>query len=176
MNETETHMPTPSLRDIEAAACARFGLTPAVLHGPSRCRAIVRPRQIVMYLAREMTPLSYPRIGAHFHRDHTTVLSGERRIRELIELKPKVAAYVREVRAMVRPREKEKARELAQLPLVTDNCDTNTPADTNTPPILPLERSSEGEVAEATPGRAGSIATACGRRARRQSCEGRRGS
>jgi chromosomal replication initiation ATPase DnaA len=117
MNETETL--TPSLRDIEAAACARFGLTPEMLHGPSRCRGIARPRQIVMYLAREMTPLSYPRIGAHFHRDHTTVLSGERRIRELMLVKPKLAAYVREVRALVRPREKEKARELAQQPLVT---------------------------------------------------------
>jgi chromosomal replication initiator protein len=115
MNETET----PTLRDIEAAACVRFGLTVEQLRGPRKCRGIVRPRQIVMYLAREMTPLSYPRIGAHFHRDHTTVLSGERRIRELIEVKPKVAAYVREVRAMIRPREKEKARELAAQPLVT---------------------------------------------------------
>jgi chromosomal replication initiator protein len=119
MNETATPALAPSLRDIEAAVCARFGLTLDMLHGPSRCRGIVRPRQIVMFLAREMTPLSYPRLGAHFHRDHTTVLSGERRIRELIEIKPKLAAYVREVRAMVRPREKEQAREWAQQPLVT---------------------------------------------------------
>jgi chromosomal replication initiation ATPase DnaA len=123
MNETETHdaslAPTPSLRDIEAAACARFGLTVEQLRGPRRNIYVARPRQIVMYLAREMTPLSYPRIGAHFHRDHTTVLSGERRIRELMLVKPKLAAYVREVRALVRPREKEKARELAQQPLVT---------------------------------------------------------
>jgi chromosomal replication initiator protein len=119
MNETETPALAPSLRDIEAAACARFGLTLEQLRGPRKCLYVVRPRQIVMYLAREMTPLSYPRIGAHFHRDHTTVLSGERRIRELIEIKPKVAAYVREVRAMVKPREKQLAREWAQLPLVT---------------------------------------------------------
>ena len=110
---------TPSLRDIEAAVCARFGLTPEILRGPKKHRGIARPRQIVMFLAREMTPLSYPRIGAHFHRDHTTVLFGERRIRELMGIKPKVAEYVRECRALVKPREKELARELAAQPLVT---------------------------------------------------------
>jgi hypothetical protein len=161
MNETETL--SPSLRDIEAAACARFGLTVEQLRGPKKVRGIVRPRQIVMYLAREMTPLSYPRIGAHFNRDHTTVLSGERRIRALIEEKPKVAAYVSEVRAMIRPREKLLARELSLLPLVTTHSDTQ--------PRLPLLRASapEGEVAEATPLSAGAS------RAQRQSCEGRRG-
>jgi len=139
MNETETPVATPvlapSLRDIEAAVCARFGLTWDMLHGPSRCRGIVRPRQIVMYLAREMTPLSYPRIGAHFQRDHTTVLSGERRIRELIQIKPKLAAYVREVRALVRPREKEQARAWAQQPMVIEPL-------TETQAILPLVRES----------------------------------
>lgn len=119
MNETETPPPSPSLRDIEAAVCARFGLTPEILRGPQKHRGIARPRQIVMFLAREMTPLSYPRIGAHFHRDHTTVLFGERRIRELMAVKPKLAAYVRECRALVKPREKHRARELANLPLVT---------------------------------------------------------
>ena len=106
MNETETmDSLAPTLRDIEAAVCARFGLTPEILRGPKKQRGIARPRQIVMFLAREMTMLSYPRIGAHFNRDHTTVLSGERRIRELMEKKPKLADYVKECRALVRPRE-----------------------------------------------------------------------
>jgi hypothetical protein len=48
-----------------------------------------------------------------------TVLFGERRIRELMEKKPKLAGYVEECRALVKPREKEQARELAALPLVT---------------------------------------------------------
>jgi chromosomal replication initiator protein len=115
MNETAT----PSLRDIEAAVCARFGLTPEILRGPKKQRGIARPRQIVMFLAREMTQLSYPHIGAHFNRDHTTVLHGERRIRALMAEKPKLADYVRECRALVRPREKTQARELASQPLVT---------------------------------------------------------
>jgi chromosomal replication initiator protein len=110
---------TPSLKDIEAAVCSRFGLTPEVLRGPRRERGIARPRQIVMFLAREMTPLSYPRIGAHFNRDHTTILHGERQVRALMAVKPKLAAYVSECRALVKPREKEMARELSQQPLVT---------------------------------------------------------
>ena len=134
---------TPTLRDIEAAVCARFGLTPEILRGPKKQRGIARPRQIVMFLAREMTPLSYPQIGAHFHRHHTTVLSGERRIRALMTERPKVAAYVKECRALVVPREKQQARALAALPLVTDNSDTNTQT------VLPLEPSFEGEVVSA---------------------------
>jgi chromosomal replication initiator protein len=116
---TQTPHFTPSLRDIEAAVCARFGLTVEQLRGPKRPRGIARPRQIAMFLAREMTPLSYPRIAAHFNRDHTTVLFGERRIRELMITRPKLAEYVKECRALVRPREKEQARELAAQPLVT---------------------------------------------------------
>ena len=119
MNETATGDLTPALRDIEAAVCARFGLTPEILRSNKKHRGIARPRQIVMYLAREMTPLSYPRIAAWFHRDHTTVLWGERRIRQLIIEKPKVAAYVRECRALVKPRDKERDRELVSQPLVT---------------------------------------------------------
>jgi len=161
MNETAT----PTLRDIEMAVCARFGLTPEILRGPKKHRGIARPRQIVMYLAREMTPLSYPRIGAWFHRDHTTVLWGERRIRQLMIEKPKVAAYVRECRALVKPREKEQARELSLQPLVTVfNRDEPRPS-------LPRAcvSTQAGEVAVATPEGAGAS------RALRQSCEGRRG-
>jgi hypothetical protein len=118
-----------------------------------------------MYLAREMTPLSYPRIAAWFHRDHTTVLWGERRIRELMMKKPKLAAYVRECRALVVPRGKQMARELATQPLVTIHPDANAQVR------LPLVRDSaqDGEVAVATPGSAGAS------RAPRQSCEGQRG-
>ena len=118
MDETLTL--TPSLKDIEAAVCSRFGLTPEILRSPRRNRAVARPRQIVMFLAREMTELSLPRIGAHFNRDHTTVLHGQRRIRALMADKPKLAAYVSECRALVKPREKEQARELASQPLVTE--------------------------------------------------------
>ena len=53
------------------------------LTGPSRTRALVTARQIAMYLCRELTDLSLPKIGAEFGgRDHTTVMNAERRIRK----------------------------------------------------------------------------------------------
>ncbi len=53
------------------------------LCGPSRTRALVTARQIAMYLCRELTDLSLPKIGQQFGgRDHTTVMNADRRIRK----------------------------------------------------------------------------------------------
>jgi chromosomal replication initiator protein len=50
-----------------------------------RTRVIVKPRQIAMYLAKTLTPRSFPEIGRRFGgRDHTTVLHAVRKIEELI--------------------------------------------------------------------------------------------
>lgn len=63
--------------DIEEAVCREFGVTLRMLRGPSRAAAVSRPRQILMYLARKHTDLSYPHIGQRLGgRDHTTVMSG----------------------------------------------------------------------------------------------------
>ena len=73
----------PDIADVERAVAARFNLTRDQMLGLTRARAVSRPRQIAMFLAREMTGLSLPRIGRHFARDHTTVLHACRRIRAL---------------------------------------------------------------------------------------------
>src|SRR5690606_27188714 len=53
--------------------------------GPSRGRHLVMARQIAMYLCRELTGLSLPKIGAQFgNRDHTTVMYAERKINQLL--------------------------------------------------------------------------------------------
>lgn len=55
------------------------------LIGPKRVRTIARPRQIAMYLAKQLTPRSLPEIGRRFGgRDHTTIMHGVRRIEELM--------------------------------------------------------------------------------------------
>jgi chromosomal replication initiator protein len=62
-----------------------FGLTIEDLCGSSRSRVLVTARQIAMYLCRELTDLSLPKIGQAFGgRDHTTVMHANRKIRELM--------------------------------------------------------------------------------------------
>ena len=67
---------------IMAATAEYFGLTMEDLCGSSRSRALVNARQIAMYLCRELTEMSLPKIGQMFGgRDHTTVIHADRKIR-----------------------------------------------------------------------------------------------
>jgi chromosomal replication initiator protein len=66
--------------DIQAAACAHFGVTLEELLSNRRTQRLAWARQVAMYLARELTSESFPSIGRHFGgRDHTTVLHAWRR-------------------------------------------------------------------------------------------------
>jgi chromosomal replication initiator protein len=70
---------------IMAVTAAYYAVTMEDLCGSSRSRQLVTARQIAMYLCREMTDLSLPKIGQHFGgRDHTTVMHADRKIRELM--------------------------------------------------------------------------------------------
>jgi chromosomal replication initiator protein len=70
---------------IIAQTAAYFGLSLEELTGPSRGRHLVMARQIAMYLCRELTDLSLPKIGAQFgNRDHTTVMYADRKINQLL--------------------------------------------------------------------------------------------
>jgi chromosomal replication initiator protein len=70
---------------IMAQTAAYYALTIDDLCGASRSRQLVTARQIAMYLCRELTELSLPKIGQHFgNRDHTTVMHADRKIRELM--------------------------------------------------------------------------------------------
>ncbi|MEO7131765.1 MAG: chromosomal replication initiator protein DnaA [Dermatophilaceae bacterium] len=70
---------------IMAVTSAYYAVTLEDLCGSSRSRQLVTARQIAMYLCREMTDLSLPKIGQHFGgRDHTTVMHADRKIRELM--------------------------------------------------------------------------------------------
>ncbi len=62
-----------------------FGLTIEDLSGSSRSRVLVTARQIAMYLCRELTEMSLPKIGQAFgNRDHTTVMHANKKVRELM--------------------------------------------------------------------------------------------
>ncbi|UUU32614.1 chromosomal replication initiator protein DnaA [Streptomyces sp. CA-210063] len=81
----ENASPEITATAIMAATADYFGLTVEDLCGTSRGRALVTARQIAMYLCRELTDLSLPKIGAQFgNRDHTTVMHADRKIRALM--------------------------------------------------------------------------------------------
>jgi chromosomal replication initiator protein len=91
---------TRSIADIKMAACEQFGLSPEELLSPTRTARIAWPRQVAMYLSRELTRESLPAIGREFGgRDHTTVLHAWRRTEQRISTNPASRATVEELRA-----------------------------------------------------------------------------
>jgi chromosomal replication initiator protein len=83
---------------IMAQTATYFGIDMEQLCGPSRSRVLVTARQIAMYLCRELTELSLPKIGQQFGgRDHTTVMHAERKIRKLMAEKRPIYNQVTEL-------------------------------------------------------------------------------
>ncbi|WP_344311132.1 chromosomal replication initiator protein DnaA [Fodinicola feengrottensis] len=75
--------PEITATQIMAASAEYFGVTMDDLCGQSRSRVLVNARQVAMYLCRELTELSLPKIGQSFgNRDHTTVMHADRKIRQ----------------------------------------------------------------------------------------------
>jgi len=81
----EAQGPEITAATIMGQTASYFGLSIDDLCGTSRSRVLVTARQIAMYLCRELTDLSLPKIGQQFGgRDHTTVMHAERKIRSLM--------------------------------------------------------------------------------------------
>jgi chromosomal replication initiator protein len=101
-------MPSESNPEITAATimaqtAAFFKLTLEDLCGTSRSRALVEARQIAMYLCRELTDLSLPKIGQTFGgRDHTTVMHADRKIRELMAERRALYNHVNEITTKIK--------------------------------------------------------------------------
>jgi chromosomal replication initiator protein len=88
---------------IIGATAAYFGLTVEDLCGSSRSRVLVNARQIAMYLCRELTEQSLPKIGQAFGgRDHTTVMHAERKIRNLMAERRSVFNQVTELTSRIK--------------------------------------------------------------------------
>lgn len=86
-----------------------FGITLEQLSSTDRSHTVVEARQIAMYLCRELTDLSLPKIGQHFGgRDHTTVMHANKKIVGLMAEKRETFNYVTELTNRI----KQKAREL----------------------------------------------------------------
>ncbi len=73
-----------TVEEIQRKVSEHYNIRLSDLIGPKRVRTIARPRQVAMYLAKQLTSRSLPEIGRRFGgRDHTTVMHGVKRIDEL---------------------------------------------------------------------------------------------
>ena len=92
-----------SIERIQELVCERFGVTHEELTGERRSQNIVYPRQVAMYLSRELTDASLPKIGKQFGgRDHTTVIHATSKIARLIREDRSVYNLIQELTARVR--------------------------------------------------------------------------
>jgi chromosomal replication initiator protein len=94
----EVQGPQITANMIMGQTASYFGLTIEDLCGSSRSRVLVTARHIAMYLCRELTDMSLPKIGAQFGgRDHTTVINADRKIRSLMAERRSIYTQVTEL-------------------------------------------------------------------------------
>ncbi|MGD2078710.1 MAG: chromosomal replication initiator protein DnaA [Chloroflexota bacterium] len=91
-----------TIERVMETVASYYHVTIEAIVGSGRSRTVAFPRQIIMYLARTETGLSYPQIGEHLgKRDHTTVLYGYEKISELMETDDRVRRETLEIKAML---------------------------------------------------------------------------
>lgn len=74
-----------TIEEIQRKVAEHYNIRLSDMIGPKRLRNIARPRQVAMYLSKQLTPRSLPEIGRRFGgRDHTTIIHGVRKIEELM--------------------------------------------------------------------------------------------
>jgi chromosomal replication initiator protein len=94
----EAQGPQITTATIMGQTASYFGLSIEDLCGTSRSRVLVTARHIAMYLCRELTDLSLPKIGQQFGgRDHTTVINADRKIRSLMAERRSIYTQVTEL-------------------------------------------------------------------------------
>jgi chromosomal replication initiator protein len=98
-------LPQVTITRIKDAVCERFALTVEELCSPRRSQAVAYPRQVAMYLSRELTDSSLPKIGKEFGgRDHTTVLHANAKITRMISEDRAVYNLVQDLTARIKHR------------------------------------------------------------------------
>jgi chromosomal replication initiator protein len=101
----DSHSPEITAPTIMGVCAEYFELTLDEMCGPGKTKAVAQARQITMYLCRELTDLSLPRIGQLFGgRDHTTVMHADKKIRNEIAQRRRTFEQVQELTARVKQR------------------------------------------------------------------------
>lgn len=99
---------TGTLAEIKKAVCRAYGISLTELVSARRPLAAVMPRQIAMYLMRQLTTQSMPMIGRSMGgRDHTTVLHSVRKIEALRKTDPRLDAEIEAFEAQLMPKAPE---------------------------------------------------------------------
>ena len=71
---------------IQEVVARYYNISPEDITGSKRSNAIAKPRQIAMYLSRQLLDMSLPKLGEHFGgRDHTTVIHGINKVQESLK-------------------------------------------------------------------------------------------
>lgn len=91
-----------TIEEIQRKVAEHYNVRLSDMIGPKRVRTIARPRQIAMYLAKQLTPRSLPEIGRRFGgRDHTTIMHGVRKIEELMSTDSQLADDLQMLRRLL---------------------------------------------------------------------------
>ena len=91
-----------TMDEIMRKTCDYYNVRLSDMVSPKRSRNIARPRQMAMYLAKQLTSRSYPEIGKRFgNRDHTTVIHAVRKIEELKLQDSQIAEDAENLRRML---------------------------------------------------------------------------
>ena len=91
-----------TIEEIQKRVAAHFNIRISDMHSARRARSVARPRQVAMYLAKQLTSRSLPEIGRKFGgRDHTTVMHAVRKVEELRERDTAFAEDVELLRRML---------------------------------------------------------------------------
>jgi chromosomal replication initiator protein len=101
----DSHAPEVTAPTIMAVTAEYFGVTIDDLCGKGKTKALANARQISMYLCRELTDLSLPKIGQTFGgRDHTTVMHADKKIRKEMAERRRIYDQVQELTSRVKQR------------------------------------------------------------------------
>ncbi|GAA2334530.1 hypothetical protein GCM10009854_07730 [Saccharopolyspora halophila] len=99
----DSQTPEITAPTIMAVTADYFGVTMDDLCGPGKTKALAQARQIAMYLCRELTDSSLPKIGQSFgSRDHTTVMYADKKIRKEMAERRRVYEHVQELTARIK--------------------------------------------------------------------------
>jgi chromosomal replication initiator protein len=101
----DSQVPEISVSTIMAVTAEYFAVSMDDLCGPGKTKALAQARQISMYLCRELTDMSLPRIGQTFGgRDHTTVMHADKKIRKEMAERRRVYDQVQELTSRIKQR------------------------------------------------------------------------